>query len=101
MNNRIGEMERRLEQITSATAELQEKLSAIRSLEKDTKALYSYYGTEDWYKDREEHSAVKDQDTAPKAGVLSEDLIYDSITKLRDTAFTMLELGTEILKDWI
>ena len=38
---------------------------------------------------------------APKAGVLSEDLVYDSITELRDTAFTMLEMGTEILRDWV
>jgi len=30
-----------------------------------------------------------------QAGVLSEDLIYDSITELRDTAFTMLEMGAE------
>ena len=34
-------------------------------------------------------------------GVLSEDLVYDSITELRDTAFTMLEMGTEILRDWV
>jgi len=34
-------------------------------------------------------------------GALSEDLVYDSITELRDTAFTMLEMGTEILRDWV
>ena len=36
-----------------------------------------------------------------KAGVLSEDLVYDAITDLRDAAFRMLELGTDILKRWI
>ena len=36
-----------------------------------------------------------------KAGVLSEDSVYDAIADLRDAAFDMLELGTDILKAWI
>jgi len=100
---RIEAMERRLDAITAATAELQEKLSALSELEQDALALYSYYGSEEWHADREAHSAVNDPgtDLVPKAGVLSEDLVYDSITELRDTAFTMLEMGTEILRDWV
>ena len=99
---RIEKMEKRLDQITEATAVLQEKLDQLQTLKSDAKELFAYYGSETWYKDREAHSAAVDKgEDAPKAGVLSEDLIYDSITELRDTAFTMLELGTEILKDWI
>jgi hypothetical protein len=33
------------------------------------------------------------------AGVLSEDLVYDLITDVRDLAIQMLEQATEILKD--
>lgn len=95
-------MEQRLNRITSATIELQKSLTKLQQLKPDAKALFSYYGSEDWYKDRETHSASVDTETTiPKAGVLSEDLVYDSITELRDAAFTMLELGTEVLKDWI
>ena len=36
-----------------------------------------------------------------KAGVLSEDLIYDEITDLRDAAIRMLALATDIMKDRI
>ena len=100
--DRITKMEFTLHEVEAATKDLQEALERLKLYRKQAKDLYSYYGSEDWHKDREEHSAVveKGLDT-PKAGVLSEDLIYDSITELRDTAFEMLELGTEILKDWI
>ena len=36
-----------------------------------------------------------------RAGVLSEDLVYDEITDLRGEAFRMLTLATEILRDRI
>jgi hypothetical protein len=67
----------------------------IYTIDKE-KALYSYYGSKDWYKDKEGEIPA-----GMKAGKLSEDAICNSITELRDTAITMLELGTEILKDWI
>ena len=35
------------------------------------------------------------------AGVLSEDLVYDQITEVRDAAFRMLELAADILKNRI
>ena len=100
--DRITKMEFNLHEIEAATKDLQEALDRLKLYRKQAKDLYSYYGSEAWHKDREEHSAAVDKkEDVPKAGVLSEDLIYDSITELRDTAFTMLELGTEILKEWI
>ena len=54
------------------------------------------YGSEDWYADRD-----MELPEGVKAGVLSEDSVYDAITDLRDAAFQMLELGTDILKTWI
>ena len=93
---RITEMEFNLGEINAAVVDLNNQIDRLQSLRERAKALYSYYGSEDWYEDRENKLPE-----GMKAGVLSEDLIYDSITELRDTAFTMLELGTEILKDWI
>ena len=93
---RISGMESRLDETANRTAELRKQLEAAREMKKNTKALFQYYGSAAWHADRER--------TLPegfKAGVLSEDSVYDAITDLRDTAFMMLELGTEILKDWI
>ena len=50
-------------------------------------------------------AATRDRETAlppgTAAGVLSEDAVYDAITALRDEAFRMLELATDILKNRI
>ncbi len=93
---RIAQMESYLDETTTMTTKLQEQLDAIKAIKEHTQTLFQYYGSEDWHADRER--------TLPggfKAGVLSEDSVYDAITDLRDTAFQMLELGTDTLKTWI
>ena len=94
--DRSARMESHLDEVTALTAKLKEQLDAIKAAESHAKALFQYYGSEDWHADRDL--------TLPegfKAGVLSEDSVYDAITDLRDAAFDMLELGTDILKTWI
>ena len=94
--DRIARMESYLDDVTALTTKLQKQLDAIKAVESRAKELFSYYGSEDWHADRDL--------TLPegfKAGVLSEDSVYDAITELRDAAFDMLELGTDILKTWI
>ena len=93
---RIKEMESRLEVCNKATAALQKALEKMDELREPMTELFRYYGSEAWYADREAEIPPE-----VKAGVLSEDLIYDAITEIRDTAFHMLEQGTEILKDRI
>lgn len=93
---RIIEMESNLNEINAAVEALNNQIERLQFYRERAKTLYSYYGSEDWYKDREGKLPE-----GMKAGILSEDLIYNSITELRDTAFTMLELGTEVLKEWI
>ena len=93
---RISRMENKLDDVTALTTKLQEQLDAMKAAESHAKELFQYYGSEDWHADRDL--------TLPegfKAGVLSEDAVYDAITDLRDAAFDMLELGTDILKTWI
>lgn len=93
---RIARMESYLNDVTTLTTKLQEQLDAMKAAESHAKELFQYYGSEDWHADREL--------TLPegfKTGVLSEDSVYDAITDLRDAAFDMLELGTDILKTWI
>ena len=94
--DRITHMESHLDGIASLTTRLQAQLDAMKAAESHAKELFQYYGSEDWHADRDL--------TLPegfKAGVLSEDSVYDAITELRDAAFDMLELGTDILKTWI
>lgn len=93
---RISEMEDRLNRCTKAVAELSTQLDGMDTLREDMIRLFRYYGSEAWYADRE-----ADLPEGVPAGVLSEDLVYNEITELRDAAFRMLELATDILKNRI
>ena len=91
---RIEKMERKLDRCTKATADLEKQVGRMEKLGKDMKELFEYYGSEEWYEDRE---AELPEGVA--AGVLSEDAVYDEITAVRDLSFRMLELATDILKN--
>ncbi len=93
---RIKEMEDRLNRCAAAAADLDEQLDRMEKLREDMIRLFSYYGSEAWYEDREGELPAD-----VPAGVLSEDLVYDQITAARDAAFRMLELSTDILKNRI
>ena len=89
-------MESYLNECTAATSDLTEQLDRMEDLRDHMTALFSYYGSEEWYTDRD----LELPENIP-AGVLSEDLVYDQITAVRDAAFQMLELATDILKNRI
>ena len=93
---RIRQMESYLNECTEATADLKTQLDRMEALHDPMIQLFDYYGSEEWYADRE-------GDVPPDvpAGVLSEDLVYDQIMEIRDAAFQMLTLATDILKDRI
>ena len=93
---RIARMESYLDETAVLTAKLQEQLDVAKELKEHAQTLFQYYGSEEWHADRE---LILPEGF--KAGVLSEDSVYDAITDLRDAAFQMLELGTDILKNWI
>ena len=94
--NRISEMESYLDECTAATEALTAQLRRMAGLGEDMGRLFRYYWSEAWYEDREGPLPE-----GLKAGVLSEDLVYDAVTDLRDAAFQMLELATDILKNRI
>ena len=93
---RITEMEGYLNECTAATKALTEQLDRMDGLHDHMTRLFNYYGSDVWYEDRE-----GDLPNDTPAGVLSEDLVYDQITDIRDAAFQMLELATDILKNRI
>ena len=93
---RIQTMESYLDECAEATKRLSAEVETMQELRSQMIALFSYYGSNQWYKDRE-----ADIPKDVKAEVLSEDLVYDEITEVRDLAFEMLELATDILKNRI
>ena len=91
---RITEMEGCLRECAAVTAGLTEQLDRLDAVRDGMIRLFAYYGSEEWYEDRE--------GPLPEgfaAGVLSEDAVYDQITQVRDAAFRMLETATDILKN--
>ena len=90
---RIREMEKILNECTAATADLEKQLDRMEQLKDPMTRLFAYYGSEQWYEDRE-----GELPEGTPAGVLSEDAVYDQITAVRDAAFRMLETATDILK---
>ena len=93
---RVREMEGYLKECTAATESLAAQLERMASVREPMIRLFSYYGSEAWYEDREGELP----EDVP-AGVLSEDLVYDQITEVRDAAFRMMELAADILKNRI
>ena len=93
---RIEKMEAYLDECTRLNAELSLQLEKLEEAKKGLSELFAYYGSKKWYADRE-----GELPQGFKAGVLSKDLIYDEIIKLRENAFEMLESATDILKNRI
>ncbi len=93
---RIEKMEAHLDELKVLNAELALQIEKINEARSNMMDLFAYYGSEQWYEDRE-----LELPEGTKAGVLSEDLVYDQITDLRDNAFAMLETATDILKNRI
>ena len=94
--DRIREMEDAMRECMAAFGEMSRQLDRMEALRERMIRLFGYYGSADWFDDRE---AELPPDLA--AGILSEDMGYDLITEARDTAFRMLEQGTDILKNRI
>jgi len=93
---RISEMEEILDSSKEALENLHAALDRVEEMQDDMGQLFAYYGSEVWFEDRE-----RELPPEVKAGVLSEDLVYEAVTDARDAAFRMLELATDILKNRI
>ena len=91
---RVTQMEGYLNECADATAALCAQLDRMEACKEQMTELFAYYGSEEWYADRE-----GELPPGVPAGVLSEDLVYDQITAVRDAAIQMLELATDILKN--
>ena len=91
--NRIGKMEEYLDLTNTNIKDLKRSINNFKKNKKKTYELSKYYGSNDWYTDRENF------DNSIKAGVLSEDLPYDTLIELHSLAIDLIALGTDILKN--
>ena len=78
------------EQLSEAVASQVDALDALRQLS-------MYYGSQDWYKDREADERGKLPEDLER-GVLGEDLPYEVLVSAREAALAALEVATLVLR---
>ena len=94
MIERIIRNEERLDKIKDNVDCLQKELEIFKSNKKDLYLLNNYYGSKNWIKDKE--AFEKGKISGVKAGVLSEDAVWNVLEDLND----MLKYMESILKDY-
>lgn len=92
---RIEQMEFNMDEMTDYLKKMEQLVDEFHKKHENFVAFREYYGSQDWYNDRD-LSLGK----TIKCGVLSEDLPYDAIINYRDVAFSMLDVATQMLKDY-
>lgn len=82
MIGRINKNEERLDNIQETIKELELVLNKLKASKKDLKLLNKYYGSKNWFKDKEAY----ENNLIPKikAGVLSEDAVWNMNEELND-----------------
>jgi len=90
MIDRITKNEERLDIINECIKEMKTALSNMKSIQKDLSLLNKYYGSKNWFKDKEAY----EQGKIPKikAGVLSEDAIWNMNEEYKDLIMEMKEM---------
>lgn len=96
MIERIKNNEKKLNIVTEVFSELEvsiEKLDSIKELIKD---INKYYGSKNWFKDKKalEDGKIKDI----KAGILSEDTVWNILERLNEYIEELNELRNNIFK---
>ena len=77
MIDRITSNEEKLDRINKCIKELNNSLDNFKLCQKDFKLLNKYYGSKNWFKDKDYYESGKINNI--KAGVLSEDAVWNMI----------------------
>ena len=86
----ITKNEELLDSISSTIANTKTALEEFKTLKEKIELLNKYYGSKDWFKDKEDFEAGKISNI--KAGVLSEDAVWNINEELADTIKEMKEI---------
>lgn len=95
---RITEMEETFDRSAAALEAFDRALTAFEEAQPTISTLASYYGSVEWFEDRDADEAGN-LPSDLKRGVLGEDLPYDLLLDYHDVAVRMLEAATQALKD--
>ena len=90
---RITEMEIALDKCREVLDDMESALDRLEAVREKMGELFAYYGSEEWFEDRELKLPPD-----VKAGVLSEDLVYDAVTDAKDMSVRMMELAADVIK---
>ena len=94
--NRINLNEKRLDKISSNVKLLKSYLEEFKNNKKDFDLLNKYYGSKNWFKDKELYE--KSEIPKIKAGVLSEDAIWNLDEDINEIINEMKEIITKYNK---
>ena len=94
---RVAKMEEVYNRCAAGTRALQEALQGWEGNLNDFFALMEYYGSEEWYKDREACAGGELPPDLP-CGVLGEDTVYDLYGDMRGIVLDMLEAALRWLR---
>ena len=82
MIDRITKNEERLDSMVLSIKKLEEALSDFKSKKKKINLLNKYYGSDNWFKDKEAYES--NEISKIKAGVLSEDAVWNMNEDIND-----------------
>ena len=82
MIDRITKNEERLDSMVLSIKKLEEALSDFKSKKKEINLLNKYYGSDNWFKDKEAYES--NEISKIKAGVLSEDAVWNMNEDIND-----------------
>ncbi len=82
MIDRITKNEERLDSVLNSIKMLEDALNEFRLNRKNISLLNKYYGSNNWFKDKEAYESGKI--SGIKAGVLSEDAVWNTNEEIND-----------------
>ena len=94
MLDRISKNEDRLDSILKCIDNLDSALIDFKSNKNNLRLLNNYYGSKNWFKDKEDYENKKIEQV--KAGVLSEDAVWN----LNDDIKDLLDKMENIIKEY-
>ena len=89
-NKRIIKNEKRLDDTLQSIKLMQEALDIFKSNKKNIDLLNKYYGSKEWFKDKED--LEEKRITGIKAGVLSEDAVWNMNEDIKELLIEMNDI---------
>ena len=87
---RIEDNEKRLDKLSKIVSKLNNNLVNFEDLIQDYYSLNEYYGSKEWFQDKDDFESGKIKNI--KAGVLSEDAVWNLDENIKDLIIKMEEI---------